>query len=217
MWPADEPRSGTKPEADFLEAALPSAYGQCMRRNGRTPGQRPFQLLLISLIVAGCASSKGPETDLPPRREDPPPTNPEKVYWLPVPKEMRIYQTTRFVREAGQPILEAHIRFFDEMGHAVKGAGMLHFELLRGDHERAGIGRRLYKWDAKLLTLEDQQSFFYSITNGYLFRLKIDALPIASKRTTFRATLIGPDNLRLESQTVLEPKKVEEALPPPED
>ena len=80
-----------------------------------------------------------------------------------------------------------------------------------------GIGRRLYKWDAKLLTLEDQQSFFYSITNGYLFRLKIDALPIASKRTTFRATLIGPDDLRLESQTVLEPKKVEETLPPPED
>lgn len=141
--------------------------------------------------------------------------NGEQVYWRAAPVAMRLYPSTRYIREEDNPILEARIELFDSMGDSVKGAGELHLELYTGDRDRQrDIGQRLYAWRVALKTIEDQRTYYDPVTRAYLFRLKVDNLQIATRMTTVQATLIQPDGSRLEASMAMTPQRPVRITPP---
>lgn len=140
------------------------------------------------------------------------------AHWKPTPLTMRVYPSTRFIREKGRPILEARVELLDEMGDPVKAAGTLVFELVSGDStRRRDVGQRLYKWDEEspgqplsLMTLADQEKFYDPITRAYLFRLTLQDLKPSRQTVTLEITLTQPDGTRLTARKVFEPSPVRE-------
>lgn len=133
-------------------------------------------------------------------------------YWWPQATAMRVYPSTRFVEAPGEgggggnrrAILEARIELRDEMGDAVKAAGIVGLELFAGAAGDEGFGRRLYRWDVTMQTLEDQQRHFDSVTRTYLFRLELDAPPQADD-IMLRATFTrASDGRRLQADARIE-------------
>jgi hypothetical protein len=138
--------------------------------------------------------------------------------WRAVPVDLRVYPSTRFIREENEPILEARLELFDEMGDSVKGAGKVFLELYAGDREGAReIGRRLYTWNLTLETLEDQRKYYDPITRAYLFRLKVDNLQVARRTTTLYVTLMQPGGKRLQAYMVLQRRRPVTVSPKPNE
>lgn len=124
--------------------------------------------------------------------------------WHPTPVSMRVYPSTRFVQEKKGSALEARVELTDEMGDPVKAVGAFRLELFA--IERAGepgIGRRLYSWDASTLTLDEQHSYYDSITRAYLFRLKLEEATTPDHDTLLQVMFTAADGRRLEAQATL--------------
>jgi len=120
------------------------------------------------------------------------------AHWMPVPTSVRVYPSTRFIRESGRSILEARFELYDEMGDPVKYAGTFQIELFSVDENLGNTPRRLlYSWDAELLTLASQREHYDPITRGYLFRLGVDNLKIAKQTTLLKVTFSPIDRARL--------------------
>jgi hypothetical protein len=109
--------------------------------------------------------------------------------WEPMPVGLRIYPSIRFVMEAGVPLLECRIELLDVMGDPIKASGHVKCELFassgRGDD---ALGERLYGWDIRMSTLDDQVAFYDPTVRGYLFRLKLASIEPAKRPTTLRIT-----------------------------
>ncbi len=118
--------------------------------------------------------------------------------WRPMPRSMRIYPSTQFVRENDVPLLEVRIELRDEMGDSIKSSGSVRCELFASSGRGDGtLGRRLYGWDVELRDLADQRAFYDPIIRGYLFRLKLDNIAPAQQATTLRVTLTPTEGARL--------------------
>lgn len=147
-------------------------------------------LLMGAGLVSGCLSSKG---------QGPVAVSETMAdVWEPAVRSIRIYPSTRFVTEAGQPLLEARVELFDEMGDSIKSSGSLRFELFAAGHAPGiEVGRLLYSWDVSLLSLEDQQRYYDPITRGYLFRLRLDSAEVTRREVLLRATVQPPTGERM--------------------
>ena len=129
------------------------------------------------------------------------------VSWQPVPKRIRIYPSTRFIRESDDAILEARFELFDEMGDSVKAPGTFRIELYSVDEVQGGAPKKLlYAWDPEktaTLTLEQQREHYDPITRGYLFRLGVDDLRIANQPTLLKVVFTQIDQQRLEAEAII--------------
>lgn len=136
-------------------------------------------LALAAAIFAGC-QFKGESTQSTLEM-------PQGV-WLPSPASLRIYPSTRFIREDGQTLLDTRIEFTDEMGDTIKAAGDLRLMLFASDAAGTTLGRQLFNWQVQLQTLEDQQQYYDAITRTYFCRLRLDEPAIARKPTVLRVS-----------------------------
>ncbi|MEM6457919.1 MAG: hypothetical protein AAF710_00845 [Planctomycetota bacterium] len=146
------------------------------------PTIRGVFALVCSLLLVGCVDAKGPGADTAASERD-------GDGWQPTPVALRIYPSTRFVNEAGTPLLEARVELFDEMGDSTKASGLLRFELFAaGQVPGIEVGRLLYSWDIALATLEDQRRYYDPITRGYLLRLRLESAEATRRQVRLRVT-----------------------------
>ncbi len=124
-------------------------------------------------------------------------------YWEPRPMSMRVYPSTRYLLDGGEPLLEAAVEFADEMGHPVKAGGTLRLELLNVLPEREPE-QRLFVWEISLATLADQQQHYNPVLRAYQFRLAVNDMRVRRVQTRLRVTFIGADG-RLSAEQVFEP------------
>lgn len=161
--------------------------------------------LVLALSVA-LAVAVGPGCE--PIATDPRPAD-EKIpnagrYWQPLPVSIRVYPSTRFIKESGRAVLEARFELYDDMGDPVKSAGTFRIELLSVDEALGNAPRRLlYTWNAEVLTLDQQREHYDPITRGYLFRLGVDDLRIARQATLLKVTFSPVDRPRLDAEAVI--------------
>ena len=149
-------------------------------------------LAVCSVALIGC-QPKGPAT---PKTSDREATG--EAGWQPKAVALRIYPSTRFVREQDTPILEARIEMFDQMGDSIKASGQLRFELFAAGHAPGiDVGRLLYSWDIDLLTLDEQKRYYDPITRAYLLRLRLDSSAITRREVLLRVTFQVGDEARL--------------------
>ena len=95
--------------------------------------------------------------------------------WQPRPTAIRVYPSTRFVRERGKPLLELTVELFDDMGDSIKASGRYGVELYASrDPNSPRPGEFLRGWDADVLSMEQHELHYDSITRGYLFRLELE-------------------------------------------
>lgn len=145
------------------------------------------QLLTLATLAAstsGCLSAKGqPEARSVPELAD---------AWAPRPVALRIYPATRFVRTGDLAMLVTRVELFDAMGDATKASGLTRFELFDGPtsgNPASGPAGKLYRWDIPLITLEDQRTYYDSVTGTYAFPLKIDSLAAIKNKVFLKVTL----------------------------
>ena len=125
-------------------------------------------------------------------------------YWQPLPVSIRVYPSTRFIKESGRAVLDARFELYDDMGDPVKSAGTFRIELLSVDEALGNAPRRLlYTWNAQVLTLDQQREHYDPITRGYLFRLGVDDLRIARQVTLLKVTFSPVDRARLDAEAVI--------------
>ncbi len=120
--------------------------------------------------------------------------------WMPRPVALRIYPATRFVRTDDLATLDTRVELFDAMGDATKASGLARFELFDGPTKAnplSGPAGKLYRWDIPLVTLEDQRTYYDSVTGTYAFPLKIDSLGSIKDTVFLRVTLNLPKGQRL--------------------
>ncbi len=126
-------------------------------------------------------------------------------YWRPEVKSIRVYPSTRFIRESGRAILEARFELYDEMGDPVKAAGTFRVELYSIDESLGNAPQRLlYSWSADTLTLGQQREHYDPITRGYLFRLGVDNLKAAREATLLKVSFTPAGRPRLEAEAVVQ-------------
>ena len=117
---------------------------------------------------------------------------------------MRVFPTTRFAGEAGEPLLEAAVELFDAMGDSIKASGTARFELYTtGQTPGVAADQLLYSWDIGLNTLDDQQRFYDPIIRGYLFRLRVQSPDIVRWQTLLRASWQPTEGERLTDELEL--------------
>ncbi len=152
--------------------------------------------LVLMIATAGCAWKGG---------DNPAPTaEPPQNGWQATPAKIRVYPSTRFVRDGDAIVLEARVELLDEMGDSSKGVGRFNFELFPPPRARLDpVGTRLYAWTVELLTLEDQRGAYDPIARAYLFRLKVDGSGVAGKDTVLHVTFVPAAGPRLEAQATI--------------
>ncbi len=151
--------------------------------------------ILFLIIAQGCEPSRA---GLPPSVNDGTDPGP---YWMPVPTSVRVYPSTRFIKESGRAILEARFELYDEMGDPVKYVGAFQIELYSVDEALGNTPRRLlYTWNTRLVSLDQQREHYDPITRGYLFRLGVDDLRIAKQTTLLKVAFTPVDRPRLEAE-----------------
>ncbi len=169
------------------------------RESAIIPGGRNLVALLCSLLLmsmlgcetAGSASSNTASPEAPETGQ----------HWMPVPTSIRVYPSTRFIKESGDAILEARFELYDEMGDPVKYAGTFRVELFSVDESLGNTPRRLlYTWNAELSSLSQQREHYDPITRGYLFRLGVDNLKIARQTTLLKVVFTPVGRARLEAE-----------------
>jgi len=124
-----------------------------------------------------------------------------REYWRAEPLKMRVYPSSRLVREGNGAVLEARIELLDEMDDTVKGVGDYHFDLASAEATSGATpATRLYSWDVSVMTIEQQKAFYDSITRTYFFRLKLDS-PVKEHNLVLRAVLSTPDGKRIDTES----------------
>ena len=120
--------------------------------------------------------------------------------WVPVPSSVRVYPSTRFVKEAGTPLLETRIELFDQMNDSIKASGLVECRLFATGPRGTATGDELYAWHVTMSTLADQQEFFDLITRGYVYQLKLDDFELASRSCILKIAFTTIDGRVLEAE-----------------
>lgn len=129
--------------------------------------------------------------------------------WQPVAQKIRIYPSSRFILTESRPALEARVELQDEMGDSLKAPGTFHLELLKEPAARRDVmEEKLYSWDVPLNTVEDQQTYFESVTRTYRFVLRLDREIQPDDQLTLAITFRRTDNQILQTKAVLGPDGV---------
>lgn len=153
-------------------------------------------LLSLALLSTGCAF-KGDLANEATRRN-------AGSSWRPSPETIRVYPSSKFARVEEQLIIEARVELIDEMGDPTKSSGVVLFQLkTTGNASGRSEPKQLYKWDIRLMTLEDHQLAYDPITQAYLFRLKCDQKNVPTVPTTLHVTFVRPQGQRLDAQAIL--------------
>ena len=157
-----------------------------------------FCLLVMTaaLLLAGCAFKGDLANEAASRNEG--------SSWRASPVTIRVYPSSKFARVEEQLIIEARVELIDEMGDPTKSSGIVLFQLkTAGKASGRSEPKQLYKWDIRLMTLEDHQAAYDPITQAYLFRLKCDQKNAPTVPTTLHVTFIRPQGQRLDAQAIL--------------
>jgi len=129
----------------------------------------------------------------------------EPSIWTPTVQSIRIYPSTRYVREGDKVMLEARVEFVDQMGDTVKAGGDMRFDLWPLDVNSGQTGGELiYEWTVPLRTIAKQREHYDPITRTYTFRLKIDRPDLVRRPTNLHAVLIPATGQRLEANATVE-------------
>ena len=197
----NEPCLGPRIGSRLDPSVAPAYLHQTMKLRHRLiplPRCLPTSLIVVvALFVVGCEAPQGTVDPKSERRQP----DDGGSYWMPVPTSVRVYPSTRFIRESGRSILEARFELYDEMGDPVKYAGTFLIELFSVDENLGNTPRRLlYSWDASLMSLEEQREHYDPITRGYLFRLGVDNLKISKQTTLLKVSFSPVDRARLEAE-----------------
>jgi len=158
-----------------------------------------FGLVFSLLSIQGCESPQASEAEGRPGGS----AN-QASYWQAAPVRLRVYPSTRFVKEKGRSILEARLELLDQMGDPIKASGLFRIELYRVDESLGNAPQRLlYTWTADTLTLELQREHYDPITRGYLFRLGVDDIKIAGESTFLKVAFTPEVGPRLDAEAVI--------------
>ena len=120
--------------------------------------------------------------------------------WRPEPVKMRVYPSSRIVKENGQTILEARLELLDEMGDSAKGAGNFHLELQATDKSGSSPPQQVDTWDVTVAGLDHQKRYYDSVTRAYFFRLKLDVPLPANRKPVVKASLSTPEGKRVSAE-----------------
>ena len=162
--------------------------------------------MVFAVCLAGCATDEPVATT--------PPTPPRTATdlqeqgqpWWPSPAAVRVFPSTRFVRESGQTFLEARIELLDAMGDPTKWPGEARFELLAASGMRPlQTGERLYHWRVPVVRAEAHRLHYDSVTRTYLFRLIVDNADVAQRATALRVEWSPLEGARLSDVMAIEP------------
>ncbi len=124
--------------------------------------------------------------------------------WEIRPVRMRVYPSSRFIREDNKPLLEARVEFFDASGDSTKAVGEMRFELFTaGAAAQTTSGQRLYAWAVPMRSMEQNNLFYDSVTRTYLFRLSLDSLSIIRDQTRLKVTLTPVRGPRIDTEALL--------------
>ncbi|MFW5682000.1 MAG: hypothetical protein ACOC1G_03255 [Phycisphaeraceae bacterium] len=130
--------------------------------------------------------------------------------WLPTPVAVRVYPSTRFVREGDRVLLEARIELLDAMGDPVKWPGRARLELLAATSTRPiRTTGRLFGWSVDLRSRKQQGSHYDPVTRTYFFRLMIDDATVTERPTVLRAEYSPPDTPRVSDEAVVGEMRLE--------
>ena len=121
--------------------------------------------------------------------------------WRPEPVKMRVYPSSRIVKENGQTILEARLELLDEMGDSAKGAGNFHLELVANDKTGASPPQQVDTWDVTIAGLDHQKRYYDSVTRAYFFRLKLDVPLPANRQPVVKASLLTPEGKKVSTES----------------
>ncbi|MEX0654513.1 MAG: hypothetical protein WD534_04885 [Phycisphaeraceae bacterium] len=156
-------------------------------------------LLLVTALWTGCAF-KGGDGGLLGNGND-------VGIWQPRAELLRVHPSTRFVADADQrATLQARVELLDAMNDSIKATGEYRLELLASDEMGRNVGRRLYQWQVDARTLEQQRSYYDSVTRAYLFRLRLDQPSPPDQPMLLRVTFVPAERgARLEGSTVITP------------
>lgn len=125
--------------------------------------------------------------------------------WRVEPVRMRVYPSSRFVREDEAALLEARVEFTDENGDATKAVGQFRFDLYAAARAaQPRVGARLYGWTVPVFSREQNLTFYDAITRAYLFRLKLDSLSVVGETSLLRVVFIpAAGGRRLEAEALI--------------
>lgn len=169
-------------------------------------GAKMLSWVVIAVLLCGCQWKGGPQDSAGKAGNG---EQPEPVIWRPEPVTMRVFPSTRFVKDGEQVALEARIELLDEMNDSIKWAGQFRLELYEtGRASGPALGQRLYGWNADVITIEHQRQHYDPITRTYLFRLKLDDPAAPLHETVLRVAMTRPNGTRLETQAVLPATKL---------
>ena len=160
-----------------------------------------FVFVVFFIAVTGC-EFKGKAT-MPLVQAGPSHVDGEQA-WVAQPYKLRIYPSSRFIIADQGPALEARIELLDEMGDSVKGAGVLHMELLEAvKQNRDAMNKKLYSWDVPLTTIHDHESYFESVTRTYRFVLRLDEQFADDVQVTLAISFQRDDGVVLQAKAIL--------------
>lgn len=164
-------------------------------KHGRVPAAMAMTLLAtLALGLPGCAW-KGADGIAP---------GVLTPAWRLQPVTMRVYPSSRIVREANQTLLEARIELLDEVGDSIKGVGDWRFDL--SDPGRATDGatpQRLYTWEVAMLSRDQNTQFYDPVTRTYHFRLKLDQGAPDDHPLRLDVTFMPPDRQRMDARAMV--------------
>lgn len=133
---------------------------------------------LVIIMFAGCSeiAFKGDVT----------PVEERIVYkeWLFVPVAMRIHPLTSITHDEtnDKMVLQAYIELLDCVGDATKGIGEFRLELYQVEGKASVqdvMDRRLCVSRVPLTTIEQNRQHYDDMTQAYLVRLDVSALPVS--------------------------------------
>jgi len=149
-----------------------------------------FGLLLTALLCfAGCEpkSRLGGGAQL---------SDPDAPSWWPRPVGLRVFPSTRFIREGQEVFLEARIELADDLGDSIKAPADFYFDLHSGP-QGASTPRLLFSWQQTVRTREDQINFYDPVTRAYLFRLKVQDVSNIRDQARLTVTVVPEGMTRL--------------------
>lgn len=162
----------------------------------------------LIVLLGGCAAT-GPAVQSPDGRVEDREVAVGDV-WMPEPVAVRVYPSTRFVREGDRLFLEARIELLDAMGDPVKWPGQARLELLAATSTRPiRTGGRLYGWSVDLRTGEQQISHYDPVTRTYLFRLVVNDPAVTERATVLRAEYSPREAARVSDEAVVGEMRLE--------
>ena len=168
---------------------------------------------LLLAAAAGCGGRAVPTGEPVAMPEDP------ELWFETGPVEARVHPATRFVLEGDRAFLQLGVELLDALGDPVKAVGILRCQLL-DDPEQAAYsglrggqaagsapaprGVRLYGWELRLATREEQEAAWSPVTRCYTVELALRDFAVASRPCRVRVEFEPPAGPPLTAEAVMQ-------------